>query len=92
MPFSLSLKAYAKIVLHCCKYPHKAVNGVVIGSISKKDQSVQIQDAIPLFHIGLGLAPMLEVALAQVLVVVSGHTPFREGVRSRVDIVELGSL
>lgn len=68
MPFSLSLKAYSKIVLHCCKYPHKAVNGVVIGSVSKKDQSVQIQDAIPLFHLGLGLAPMLEVALAQVYV------------------------
>ena len=28
--FTLSLKAYAKIVLHCCKYPNKAVNGVVI--------------------------------------------------------------
>lgn len=82
MPFSLSLKAYSKIVLHCCKYPHKAVNGVVIGSISKKDQSVQIQDAIPLFHLGLGLAPMLEVALAQVQVVVLGHTPFREGILS----------
>ena len=66
MPFSISLKAYSKIILHCCKYPHKAVNGVVIGSVSKKDQSVQIQDSIPLFHIGLGLAPMLEVALTQV--------------------------
>ena len=83
MPFSLSLKAYSKIVLHCCKYPHKAVNGVVIGSISKKDQSVQIQDAIPLFHLGLGLAPMLEVALAQVQVVVLGHVPFRKGIWSQ---------
>jgi len=66
--FTLSLKAYAKIVLHCCKYPNKAVNGVVIGIFSDKDQGagVQIQDAIPLFHLNLGLAPMLEVALRQV--------------------------
>ena len=68
--FTLSVKAYAKIMLHCCKYPHKAVNGVVIGTFSDKDQGagVQIQDAIPLFHLNLSLAPMLEVALRQVLV------------------------
>lgn len=66
--FSISAKAYAKIVLHCCKYPHKAVNGVVIGTFSDKDQgaSVAIQDAVPLFHQNLSLAPMLEVALRQV--------------------------
>ena len=71
--FSISAKAYAKIVLHCCKYPQKAVNGVVIGTFSDKDQGsgVQIQDAIPLFHLNLSLAPMLEVALRQVL---GGHT------------------
>ena len=66
MPFSVSAKAHAKIVLHCCKYSHKAVNGVLIGSVSKKDQTVQIQDAIPLFHLSLGLSPMLQVALTQV--------------------------
>lgn len=64
--YSMTLKAYAKIILHCCKYRHLAVNGVVIGSISKETQSVQIQDTIPLFHSGIGLAPMLEIALAQV--------------------------
>ena len=64
--YSMSSKAYTKIVLHCCKYPHFELNGVVIGSVSKETQSVQIQDAIPLFHTGIGLAPMLEVALMQV--------------------------
>lgn len=64
--YSMTLKAYAKIILHCCKYRHLAVNGVVIGSISKETQSVQIQDTIPLFHSGIGLAPMLEIALTQV--------------------------
>lgn len=39
---------------------------MVIGSVSKETQNVQIQDAFPLFHLGLGLAPMLEVALTQV--------------------------
>ena len=66
MPFTISPRAYGKMLLHCCKYPDKAVNGVVVGAVSKKDQSVQIQDAIPLFHLGLGLAPMMEVALTQV--------------------------
>ena len=64
--YCITEKAYAKLVLHCCKYPHLAVNGVVIGSISKESQTVQIQDAVPLFHSGIGLAPMLEVALTQV--------------------------
>ncbi|XP_064394506.1 ER membrane protein complex subunit 8-like isoform X2 [Halichondria panicea] len=66
MSYTISLKAYSKIILHCSKYPHKAINGVVIGSVSKETQSVQIQDAIPMFHLGIGLAPMLEVALTQV--------------------------
>ena len=66
--YSVSLKAYSKIILHCCKYRHLAVNGVVIGSISKETQTVQIQDAIPLFHSGIGLAPMLEVSLMQVCI------------------------
>ena len=66
MSYTISLKAYSKIILHCSKYPHKAVNGVVIGSVSKETQTVQIQDSVPLFHLGIGLAPMLEVALTQV--------------------------
>ena len=65
--YTISLKAYSKIILHCCKYPHKELNGVVIGSISKETQTVQIQDCIPLFHLGIGLTPMLEVALTQVV-------------------------
>ena len=66
MSYAITVKAYSKLVLHSCKYPHASVNGLLIGSISKKDQSVQIQDSIPLFHMELGLAPMLEIALTQV--------------------------
>eukprot|EP01051_Picozoa_sp_SAG22_P010183 SAG22_NODE_901_length_6600_cov_1.945854_6_plen_35_part_00 len=30
--YVLSHKAYCKIILHTVKYPHAAVNGVLIGS------------------------------------------------------------
>lgn len=66
MKFTVSVKAYSKILLHACKYPHKAVNGVLISSSVGGSADAVIVDAIPLFHQCLGLAPMLEVALAQV--------------------------
>lgn len=66
MKVRLSLRAYAKILLHTAKYPHKAVNGVLLGVENPKDGEIYALDAIPLFHITLGLAPMLEVALARV--------------------------
>lgn len=67
MKASLSPKAYAKILLHACRYPHKAINGVLIGEELKSGNDfLRIVDAIPLFHQCLGLAAMLEIALAQV--------------------------
>ena len=66
MKYCLSAKCYAKILFHAVKYPDRAINGILIGTISKKDNCVQVQDTIPLFHLDLALAPMLEVALAQV--------------------------
>ena len=72
MPFLLSPKAYAKLIFHCCKYPQRAVNGVLIGAVSKKDNSVHVQDAVPLFHLDLALAPMLEIAVAQVTFCLGG--------------------
>ena len=66
MKFNLSSRSYAKILLHTSKYPHKAVNGVLLGGETVQDGEVYVLDAVPLFHICLGLAPMLEVALARV--------------------------
>ena len=66
MKITISVKAYSKILLHACKYPHKAVNGVLIAGSAGGSNEILIVDAIPLFHQCLGLAPMLEVALAQV--------------------------
>jgi hypothetical protein len=45
------------------KYPHSAVNGLLLGSKSNKTEVV---DAVPLFHQCLYVTPMNEIALIQV--------------------------
>lgn len=66
----LSAKSYLKIVMHALRYPHSTVNGVLImerrPKSTNKNYSNRIVDAIPLFHSGHGLTPMVEVALTQV--------------------------
>lgn len=64
----LSQQAFCKIILHAMKYPHCAVNGVLLAEKSKMRDSkmLPLVDSIPLFHLGIGLTPMLEVALTQV--------------------------
>ncbi|XP_044753826.1 ER membrane protein complex subunit 8 [Coccinella septempunctata] len=59
-------QAYCKIILHATKYPHCAVNGVLLAKVSTKSKEITFEDAVPLFHIGLNLTPMAEVALAQI--------------------------
>ena len=66
MKIQFNLTSYAKVLLHASKYPHKAVNGVLLAKFEKGSDALQIVDVIPLFHQCLGLAPMLEVALSQV--------------------------
>ena len=65
----VSVQAYAKMLLHAAKYPHCAVNGILLAEDSKhKEKKVlRFVDCVPLFHISLTLAPMLEAALLQVL-------------------------
>ncbi|EEB14102.1 conserved hypothetical protein [Pediculus humanus corporis] len=68
---SFSSRAYAKMILHCAKYPHCAVNGVLLAESlktkgSKNSENLLFVDAIPLFHICLHLSPMYEVALTQI--------------------------
>merc|ERR1711911_526488 len=62
----LSKLAFAKIILHAFKYPHTAINGLLLATEGTQSGTVKIVDAVPLFHHNLGLAPMLEVALMQV--------------------------
>ena len=66
MACELSKLAYSKIILHAFKYPHTAINGVLLANEGSSNQVLKYVDAIPLFHNNLGLAPMLEVALMQV--------------------------
>lgn len=64
----VGVQAYCKLLLHAAKYPHCAANGVLLAedSKSKDHKAIRFVDCIPLFHISLGLAPMLEIALLQV--------------------------
>ena len=48
---------------NCCAC---IVNGVLIGSV-KAGGSIDVTDAVPFFQGSLSLAPMLEIALEQVL-------------------------
>lgn len=64
--YKISGRAYTKMILHAAKYPHCAVNGILLSSNAGKDKSVQIKDAIPLFHQCLHVSPMAEIALVQV--------------------------
>ncbi|XP_017889433.1 ER membrane protein complex subunit 8/9 homolog [Ceratina calcarata] len=67
---SFSSRAYCKIILHTAKYPHCAVNGLLLAKqknrIDGKFTEICIEDAIPLFHICLHVSPLAEIALALV--------------------------
>lgn len=62
-------EAYCKIMMHAAKYPHCALNGILLAENNKNDdkpKSLNFVDAIPLFHICLHITPMAEIALSQV--------------------------
>ncbi|XP_075996373.1 ER membrane protein complex subunit 8 [Genypterus blacodes] len=66
MPVILSTQAYCKMLLHAAKYPHCAVNGLLVAEKKKdrkRDAPLLCVDCVPLFHGTLALAPMLEAAL-----------------------------
>ncbi|KAH8305919.1 hypothetical protein KR018_003652 [Drosophila ironensis] len=64
--YKLSERAYTKLIFHAAKYPHQAVNGLLLAKKSAKGPLVEIVDAIPLFHQCLHVTPMAEVALMQI--------------------------
>jgi len=53
--------AYCLMFLHACKYPARAVNGLLLGTAA--GDSLKVQKALPLFHSSFALSPMLETAL-----------------------------
>lgn len=67
LAMNVSPLAYAKMILHAAKYPHLAVNGVLLGKpTTAQAKQFEIVDAIPLFHQCLYVTPMVEVALTQI--------------------------
>jgi len=64
MKVSVSSAAYLKLSLHAGKYPHLAVNGLLLGR--KEGNEVSVSDIVPLFHQHLSLAPLLEFGLLTV--------------------------
>ncbi|XP_014666899.1 PREDICTED: ER membrane protein complex subunit 8-like [Priapulus caudatus] len=64
----LNRQSYCKILLHVFKYPHCALNGLLLAQKQKGKESKppHIVDTVPLFHLNIGLTPMMEVALSQV--------------------------
>ncbi|XP_037937649.1 ER membrane protein complex subunit 8/9 homolog [Teleopsis dalmanni] len=64
--YKFSDRAYTKMIFHAAKYPHLAINGVLLAEKGAKSNSVVIVDAIPLFHQCLYVTPMVEIALMQV--------------------------
>ncbi|XP_076645416.1 ER membrane protein complex subunit 8/9 [Halictus rubicundus] len=67
---AFSSRAYTKIILHAAKYPHCAINGLLLAKQKSKNDAksaeLRIEDAIPLFHICLHVSPMAEIALTMV--------------------------
>ncbi|XP_052203179.1 ER membrane protein complex subunit 8/9 homolog [Diospyros lotus] len=64
--YEIAQNAYIKVVLHALKHKTSAVNGVLLGRLSGPDNSVEITDAVPLFHSHIALLPPLEIALIQI--------------------------
>lgn len=81
--YRLSTLAHVKLLMHALKYPSASVNGFLLveeGSEKKGESGcIDIVDAIPLFHLGHGLTPMIEVALLQVSrCLLQGNGPLAE--------------
>jgi hypothetical protein len=59
--YTVSPDAYLKLFFHAAKYPHKEINGVLVGKLV--GDVVEILDAIPLLHHWTSLSPMMEIGL-----------------------------
>lgn len=53
------------MVLHAAKYPHCAINGLLLASNKDSNSNIEIVDVMPLFHQCLHVSPMAEIALLQ---------------------------
>lgn len=63
--YKISSRAYSKMILHVAKYPHCAVNGLLLAANKDSSNTIEIVDIVPLFHQCLHVSPMAEIALVQ---------------------------
>lgn len=70
----ISARAYGKMCLHAARYPHAAVNGLLLAPAPRSGECLCLTDCVPLFHSHLALSVMLEVALHQVRLL-DAHRP-----------------
>ena len=77
--------AYLVSVLHALKYPASSVNGVLLGTFDQ-DGTVQVQQALPLLHSSLALAPMMDAGERWCLVLSSQK---QNAVRARARLPRL---
>ncbi len=62
-----SSRAYSKMVLHAAKYPHAAINGLLLAEAkSKNSKDVFVVDAVPLFHQVCGIHFMRSLVLFRI--------------------------
>jgi len=64
--YEISTRAYCKMIMHAAKYPSSNINGLLLAKKTGEQRGMKYVDCIPLFHINTALAPMVEVALAQI--------------------------
>ena len=60
--YALSHQAYLNLLLHAAKYPHKPVNGVLLGK-APNSEVVEVTATVPLLHAWTSLSPMMEIGL-----------------------------
>merc|ERR1712088_1243463 len=63
--YEISTRAFCKMIMHAAKYPSSNINGLLLAK-KTGERALKYVDCIPLFHINTALAPMVEVAQAQI--------------------------
>ncbi|CAI4220570.1 unnamed protein product [Auanema sp. JU1783] len=52
---------YSLIVMHCLKYPHNGVAGILMGT--SEGGHIKVKEIVPVTHQGNPLSPLLEISL-----------------------------
>ncbi len=58
---SVSVGAYAKVVLHAAKYPANCIGGYLLGRAGESGATVTVIDVLPICH-GVPVGPIFEIA------------------------------